>query len=87
MAAGSSIEYAETKRGATSSRKKATSGERDLVMGDAKLLVLTRCGTWRSPRAKDPKFLRISFSPPHLSSLSQSTINGFSLDILNVRDY
>lgn len=84
MAGGSSIEYAETKHDATSSRKKATSGEKDLVIGDFKLCVVAR---GPDLRRIDPNFLRISFSPLHLSSLSQSTIYGFSLDILNVRDY
>lgn len=42
VAAGSSIEYAETKHGATRSRKKATSGEEDLVIGDFKLRVVAR---------------------------------------------
>lgn len=42
VAAGSSIEYAETKHGTTSSRKKAASGERNLVIGDSKLRVVAR---------------------------------------------
>lgn len=58
MAAGSSIEYAETKHGATSSRKKATSGEKGLVIGDFKLRVVARgaCST-QANRSQ------ISFSP------------------------
>lgn len=83
MAAGSSIEYAETKHGATSSRKKATSGERNLVIGDFKLGVEAR-GLRHN---KDSKFLLVSVSSRHLASLLQSTINGFSFDILDVRDY
>lgn len=54
MAAGSSIEYAETKHGATSSRKKATSGEKGLVIGDFKLRVVARGPNFRR---MDPKFL------------------------------
>ena len=53
MAAGSSTEYAETKHGATSSRKKATSGERDRVIGDFKLRVVARGLT----SGEDPRFL------------------------------
>lgn len=55
VAAGSSIEYAETRHGATSSRKRATSEERDLVIGDFKLRVVARgaCST----QANNPKFL------------------------------
>lgn len=54
IAAGSSIEYAETKHGTTSSRKMATSGEGDLVIGDFKLRVVARGSDFRR---LDPKFL------------------------------
>ena len=54
MAAGTSIEYAETNHGASSSRKIATSGERGLVIGDFKLRVVAR---GLDLRRIGPKFL------------------------------
>ena len=81
MAAGSAIEYAETRHGATSSRKKATSGERDLVIGDFKLRVVARAPNLSG---RDPKFL---FPLDIFQLFLNRRLTVFSLDILNVRDY